>query len=757
MEGERRGSMKVPLHVRPALRWLLGILLATVVLPSWAGEFAPSAPDDPARPQRILLIYSDERMLPAGIIVGRALRETFDQFDGALEIHSEYLDRARFSGDDFDKSQSDFLREKYRERPPDVIIAGGTAALLFLLEFRSSLFEGVPIVHCAVASRLLSELNPDEDVVGIPLKAHFASTLDLALQLQPHIRQVAVVGGTSERDRNFLEAFRQAAPRFEPDISFRWLTDLSMEELSDAVAQLPSDTVVLYLGIFEDAKGRSLVPQRALAIFAPSSAVPIYGAYATYLGHGIVGGEMVTFEEIGHQTGRIALRILDGMTPQEAVALESYEPRPMFDWKQVQRWGLEEAAFPPESLFLFQEPSFWELHGKVILLIGSLCLLEAGLIGVLIWQFRRSKKAEAVIRENEERLNLAMESANFGIWVRDLATGKIWATSTWLKLFGFDSKETLTFEQLIERIPAEERDETMRLMAQAEKQCGGYRVEFCLTLPEGEERWIESKGRYFGDANGQAIRAMGVSRDVTAQKSAEESTRDLGGRLIHAQEDARIRLARELHDDLSQRVSLLAVELDMMVGRESGVAPEAFSTRIDGISSCAKAIASDLHRLAHHLHPAKLDQLGLETALRTFCHEVAQAHPVEIDFQACDVPRSIPDDIALCLYRIGQEALQNVVKHSGASKAQLRLSYQVGELRLSIRDDGVGFDSALQDRSGSLGVVGMEERARFAGGRCVIWQPADGGTLVEAWVPMDHNGVNARAGASLVAVEESYA
>ncbi len=719
----------------PGPRWGLRGLIAGLMVLVWTGVSPAQDAESSDRPRRVLILYSDERMLPAGIIVDRELRETLEnQLEGAVEIHTEYLDRARFPGEEMAERQSVFLREKYAGRAPDVIVAGGAAALKFLLKFRDSLFEGVPIVHCAVADRQLPPSMPDDAIVGIPLSFLFASSLELALEVQPGIRQVAVVAGVSERDRSFVETFRKSIARFEPEISFTWLTDLAIEDLREAISRLPKDSVVLYLGMFEDAKGRTFLPQHALEVFAPASAVPIYGAYATYLGHGILGGMMVSFEEIGREAGRIAVRILDGEVPQKAVQLEHHEPQPTFDWREVERWGLDD-NLPPGSIVLNREPTFWETHGNLILLAGSICLIEAALIAVLVWQIRRRRTAESLIRENEHRMNLAVESANFGIWSYDLITGEIWATAKWREIFGFGATETVTFDKAVGRIIESNRTEAVAAMTEARKQCGAYEAEFRIQLPGGDERWIASRGRYLGDSRGRAVRAMGVSRDATEQKLAEETTRDLSGRLIHAQEEAQGRLARELHDDLSQRLALLAVELEMFE-QPPAVTQSTGASRMQVFSSQVKTIASDIHRLAHHLHPAKLDQLGLEIALRSFCREFSEIHQMAIRFEASNVPRSIPDDIALCLYRIAQEALHNVVKHSGATKADVSLEWENAELTLVIVDDGVGFDANSPAASSSLGVVGMEERAHFVRGRFAIQRQSQGGTRVEVRVPV---------------------
>ena len=154
------------------------------------------------------------------------------------------------------------------------------------------------------------------------------------------------------------------------------------------------------------------------------------------------------------------------------------------------------------------------------------------------------------------------------------------------------------------------------------------------------------------------------------------------------------------------------------------------------LSARVGELSSELRRISHELHPAKLEQLGLVAAMRGVCNELAAAHDISIDFEDADIPSSIPDPAALCLYRIGQEALQNVVKHSGHHKARVEIGMNGEGLRLSISDDGRGFDARKAAVNGSLGLVGMRERVRFLGGKISIASHPGEGTLVEATVPI---------------------
>ena len=334
-----------------------------------------------------------------------------------VEFHSEFLDVSRFPGEAQQQRERDFLRDKYRERPPHLVIAGGGPALEFLLRYRAALFPDVPIVHCGVEALLKIA---DAKIAGIPVLRNAASTLELALSLQPDTRNVVVVAGSAPQDLESAEQFRRETPAFADRVGFTWLLNLSLSDLRSELSRLPDYTVVLYLTMFGDASGASFVPRQALASFAAASRAPIYGCYDTYLGYGIVGGSMVTFEEIGRKAARLGIRILAGEDPQTVARSESHQASPMFDWRELQRWNLSEKQLPSNSVMRFKEPTYWEQNYKLILGAISLCIVQALVIGALLVQRRRRRLAERSLRESEQRMNLAADAANLGIWIRDL-------------------------------------------------------------------------------------------------------------------------------------------------------------------------------------------------------------------------------------------------------------------------------------------------------------------------------------------------
>ena len=214
-----------------------------------------------------------------------------------------------------------------------------------------------------------------------------------------------------------------------------------------------------------------------------------------------------------------------------------------------------------------------------------------------------------------------------------------------------------------------------------------------------------------------------------ALQVSQEDTRKLAGRLIAAQEVERARIARELHDDLSQKVALLSMDIHQIAATEA----PALRGRAKLMAERAAELGTDLHNLSHELHPAKLQIFGLVTATQQLCRDLAAHHRVSIDFLHDHMPSDVIPDQALCLYRITQEALQNVVKHSGARAAVVRLTGVPDSLQLEISDTGSGFDTS--ELGDGMGLLSMRERVNFLGGHIKIWSKPGMGTCVSVQVP----------------------
>jgi signal transduction histidine kinase len=224
-------------------------------------------------------------------------------------------------------------------------------------------------------------------------------------------------------------------------------------------------------------------------------------------------------------------------------------------------------------------------------------------------------------------------------------------------------------------------------------------------------------------------------------RASDRQVQTLAGRLIAAQEAERVRIARELHDDLSQKVALLSIEIDQLLReaeRTDGVMPHARAA-----ADRAGEIATGIHNLAHELHPARLETLGLRVALESLCRDMSSGHDLPIEFEGGQIPASIPYEAALCLFRVTQEALRNVVKHSAAPDAHVRLRQADGMLELRIADSGCGFSPGPRGSDG-LGLVSMRERVHFLDGEIVVQSNVGKGTRVDVRVPVKRGRADPR-------------
>ncbi len=239
------------------------------------------------------------------------------------------------------------------------------------------------------------------------------------------------------------------------------------------------------------------------------------------------------------------------------------------------------------------------------------------------------------------------------------------------------------------------------------------------------------------------IKRLGAEQERLRRekRQMESALDDMGNRLIDSIEQERGRIARELHDDLCQRLALLAIGLEQLAQTEN-LPQDAISSQIRLLWKDTADICSDAGRLSRELHSCKLEQLGLTPAIRSLCSDMSKRHGIKIEFAGGDIPQEVPSEAALCLFRVAQGALGNAMKHSKANLVRVDLTWVSDGIRLRIRDDGVGFDPSSVCGKGRLGLVSMRERARIVGGEITIRSRPSHGTEIDVRVPLRHESSN---------------
>jgi signal transduction histidine kinase len=400
----RVAGVSVGRPTRSAPRWMVGVLIAG--LAGMLGPLATAAPES----SNVLVLYSNERSLPAYLEGDRGLYETVRApADRPAMLFFEDLGAPHVGGPAFDRIATAYLREKYASRPPRVILALQKEALSFLLSHRQELFPQVPVVHAGIDRLLLRSLAPlPADVVGVPVEYGFSPTIDLALRWHPRARHLVIVTGAAEPDRRFEAQLRKDVSAFKDRATTEFLAALPMHAVLRRLGELRDDAVVFTPGMYRDSDGYDLVPQQSVRVMAAASGAPVYGAFSSQIGTGIVGGYMPSFEAMGRQAGSTVSELLAGVEPG-ALRLPEVTPQTLnVDWRQIRRWGIDKTAIPRNAVVHYKPPTLLQAYPNAVLAAVAVFVVQAGLISWLLVEHRRRRIAESA--ERTRRLELAHAS-----------------------------------------------------------------------------------------------------------------------------------------------------------------------------------------------------------------------------------------------------------------------------------------------------------------------------------------------------------
>lgn len=561
-----------------------------------------------AAPKRVLVLHSFGRdFAPYDVIASVFRTELAQRSADPITFIEANLDYRRAMGPKEERAFIDYLAARFDDGPPHTVVTLGPSAAAFYLRNRAALFPDTPMVAGALDERFAQKLalRPGDAVAAG--KVDLPRLIENILQLLPETQRIEIAVGTSELERFWTAELKRELAPFASRVKLDYLDHLSLAQLREHVANLPPHSAVFYALFIVDAAGVPHERQDALASLHAVANAPIFGLYESELGKGVVGGPYSSQRRRGEQIAAAALRTLAGETasgPQ--LQGIGFEP-PVYDWRELERWGIDRSLLPPGSEVRFKPPSLWEEHRVAVVATSSGLVLQAALIVALLLQRAHRRRAER-----------------------------------------------------------------------------------------------EAEG--------------------------------LAGRLVTAHEDERRRLARELHDDVTQRLAGLAIEASRLE-RKDDVAPDAAAAQ--SIRKGLVELSEDVHALSYRLHPSVIEDLGLVEALKIECDRVGQQGAIAVKFDCRDVPKKLPADAALCLFRVAQEALRNIERHARAGSVDVSVAGRDGGLAVAVRDDGVGFDATREGKRASLGLASMRERVRLLGGRLEIRSAQGDGTALVAWVPLE--------------------
>jgi len=351
---------------------------------------------DAVAAKRVLALYTDDRLLPAVQQGEEGLRAGLEAGPPTgIEYFGEFFQAARFPMAGHDEVMHAYLLAKYRDSPPDVLVAAGRAVLLFLLDHRQTLFPGTPIVFLGLSEDEVPRDRLDASVTGVPGSWDLVPAVELALRLQPGTTRMVVINGVSAREQELVAPLREAATRVADRMSFTWLANRTLAQLKTDVAALPRGTAVLFVSQFEDAAGHFYRSRDVVEMLAPLSSVPFYGLYESQIGYGLVGGTMQTWNTVGQVAATLVKRILAGDNPQAAAEGLEMPVSTIVDWREMKRWGLDETRLPPDTDIRFKQPTLWEAYRTQAIIFTAVGVAQLMLIAALAVALQRRRVAEA--------------------------------------------------------------------------------------------------------------------------------------------------------------------------------------------------------------------------------------------------------------------------------------------------------------------------------------------------------------------------
>lgn len=661
----------------------------------------------------ILLLQEENPSLPFFVNFMSAFRpELVRVLNRPVTIYTENLDFSWFSSAAYKEKLSQWLHEKYSGRKLDAIAVGDEASLNYAISLRNDLWPGVPIIFTGISETDAARFVHLPNITGVTFDADVKGTLAAAARFCPNARSIAYVAGISSPYEDLEKGWRKDALEFAAG-RYEWidLTEYSLAETKSLLSALPPDTIVFYAGITTDGEENQYTARDLIPELSKASNAPIFSCMETFVGYGSVGGISLNPSALGVEMARQVATAVTAGNASTVPIIRTRSNIPVFDWRELQRWNLDENKAPPHSELRFRIPSVLEAYGDTIVTGLFLMISLLTLIGLLLWQRRERRLVENSLRESEEHMSIASDSADLGLWIWRPEDDRIWCTDTFNAFYGFPLEQDLTGKECLERIHPDDVASYKAAWSSITENNAYAEVEFRVILPDDDsERWLSSKGRARLDANGQLLRLMGVTMNITEHKLMAREIQERQDQLSHAMRVATMgELAGSLAHELNQPIS--AIMNNALAGRRflntDKVDLDEMRALINDIISDNERASQVIQRLypllrneQHTFHPLAINTQVTEAT--GFIRNTLSRRGVTLSVElALGLPHVLGDGVQLqqvlinlCLN--GAEAMQGLPAHKAI--LQVRTLKADDMILVTVTDRGHGVADEFMER-----------------------------------------------------------
>ena len=416
--------------------------------------------------------------------------------------------------------------------------------------------------------------------------------------------------------------------------------------------------------------------------------VPVYSLTDTFVGLGIVGSQVVDSNLMGHELGLMALKIADGVRPED-VPIKELPTVPMVDWRELRRWRISEDRLPPGTIVRFKELTFWQQYqGRILAALGIIAVQFLLIAGLLV-ERNRKKRATKRLSESEQRFAKTFKANPQPMSLTTLHEGRyLDVNESFLTMSGYGRSDVIGRSSLDLKFFASEEERSKAIVKPLLESGTSRNFETRFQTKSGDFRMLLSSAELI-DLGGQKCVVV-ASTDITERKEAEQQLAELTGRLLRAQDDERRHIARELHDGTAQNIGLLMLNLAQVQNTVSTLDHKNADRLAESVTLGEQAL-KEIRTLSYVLHPPLLDQAGLVTALKYYIKGFGERSGLKVEFtQKGEDDHRMPPEVEYALFRVVQECLTNILRHSTSDTAEIDLTRAPDRVVLMVRDQGKG-------------------------------------------------------------------
>ncbi len=710
--------------------------------------------------------------------------------DDHIEINFEFMDVLRFQSAMAFDSLAALYKEKYFDRKVDLIIPTDEEALDFVLINRDTLFPGAAVAYCGITFYVDRFWEPD--LTGIIESVDLEANVELARSITPSLKEIFVIMDNTPTSTSLINDFITVLKKYSPEISFRFSGFVAIEQLLTDIGNLSENSVAFLVNYTNPNGGKILTQRESSRLIGQSSKVPVYSVWDSYMGQGVLGGKLISGYHHGKKTGEIALRILRGESAESIPVETSSQSQYIFDYSQLQKFGIEETELPEGTVILNKPDPLYEQYKRLIwtLFLGAVALTS--IILVLSLNIAHRRRIEKSLKSYSDRLNFlhrldqsilnnfSLENIDrqifrptlyriqcdlIGIHLFEQETAPIWALALQQNKIDLPLSIPILVEEKLPKAIVTKRQSL--ILGEQERELMDKLFPANATSPFNRYLLLPLVYKkellgifYIANTDGRDIERhqKAVSQQIAHTMALaiqnhylfietckhEAKLRHMSISIIEAQEQERKRISAELHDEFGQSLTAIGINFGVIKKITDKLQATAIAERVQEVEQAIELLSDQVHNLSLDLRPPMLDDLGLIPTFRWFANQFQQRNDIKILFSAENSGGAeVANQISVTMYRVLQEALNNVSKHAEATEVQVILDISTTSISLLVKDNGQGFDiqdyKFMEPGKSGLGLLGMQERVDLLNGYVSIESWSGQGTAIRAVVPARRN------------------